>query len=83
MKHRFAGAAAAFIALPGFLGAARVSAQTADDKSLDEVNQPLSNPISSIWALQLQENTYWLNKPERNSVNLQLRPVLPLALTDD
>jgi hypothetical protein len=61
----------------------RVSAQTADDKSLDEVNKQLSNPISSIWALQLQENTYWLNKPDRNVVNLQFQPVLPVALTDD
>ncbi len=54
-----------------------------ENKSLDEVNKELSNPISSIWALQLQENTYWLNKPNRNEVNLQFQPVLPLALTDD
>jgi hypothetical protein len=59
------------------------SAQTADSKSLDEVNKELSNPISSIWALQLQENTTWLNKPDRNVVNLQFQPVLPLALNDD
>jgi hypothetical protein len=39
-------------------------------------------PISSIWALQLQENNYWLNKPDRNVVNQQFQPVLPLALTD-
>src|SRR5208337_2505819 len=58
-------------------------AQTTDGKSLDEVNKQLSNPISSIWALQLQENTYWLNKPDRNVVNLQFQPVLPLALTGD
>jgi len=32
----------------------RAFAQT-DSKSLDEVNKELSNPISSIWALQLQE----------------------------
>jgi len=54
-----------------------------DGKSLDEVNKELSNPISSIWALQLQENTYWLNKPDRNVVNLQFQPVLPIALTDN
>ena len=59
------------------------AAQTADSQSLNEVNKELSNPISSIWALQLQENTYWLNKPDRNVVNLQFQPVLPLALTDD
>lgn len=74
------------IVLVGLLGmvlVAPVSAQANDDKSLDEVNKQLSNPISSIWALQLQENTYWLNNPERNAVNLQFQPVLPLALTDD
>ena len=69
-------------AVIGFLIVAS-AAQTTDGKSLDEVNKELSNPISSIWALQLQENTYWLNKPERNVVNLQFQPVLPLALTDD
>jgi len=58
-------------------------ADTANNKSLDEVNQELSSPISSIWALQLQENNYWLNKPDRNVVNQQFQPVLPLALTDD
>src|SRR5260370_9331299 len=66
-----------------FLHVPCAMAQTADSKSLDEVNKELSNPISSIWALQLQENTYWLNKPDRNVVNLQFQPVLPLALTDD
>jgi hypothetical protein len=58
-------------------------AQTGGSESLDKVNKELSNPISSIWTLQLQENTYWLNKPDRNVVNLQFQPVLPLALTDD
>lgn len=27
--------------------------------SLTEVNKELSNPISSIWALQFQQNTFW------------------------
>ena len=74
------------IVLIGILGlpvVASAAAQTADSKSLDEVNKELSNPISGIWALQLQENTYWLNRPDRNVVNLQFQPVLPLALTDD
>ena len=77
---------ARLITLVGILGLLIVlpaAAQTAKDKSLDEVNKELSNPISSIWALQLQENTYWLNKPDRNVVNMQFQPVLPLALTDD
>jgi hypothetical protein len=73
----------ALIALLGFLHVAAATPQTTDSKSLDEVNKELSNPISSIWALQLQENTYWLNRPDRNVVNLQFQPVLPLALTDN
>src|SRR5271163_5124726 len=59
-----------------------------NQKSATEVNKELSNPISSIWALQIQENTYFIHpgfedKSSRNSVNVQFQPVLPLALTDD
>src|ERR1700730_15397211 len=82
MNHRYARMIT-LIGVFGLLMVARAVAQTTDGKSLDEVNKELSNPISSIWALQLQENTYWLDKPERNVVNLQFQPVLPLALTDD
>ena len=67
----------------GLTVVSRAFGQTRENQSLDEVNKELSNPISSIWALQLQENTYWLNKPERNVVNLQFQPVLPLALTNN
>jgi hypothetical protein len=49
--------------------------------SLTEVNKELSNPISTIWALSFQQNTFWLNKPERNLVNLLFQPVLPVSLT--
>jgi len=57
-----------------------------DDET--EVNKELSNPISSIWALQIQENTFFIHpgiedKSSRNAVNVQFQPVLPLALTDD
>jgi hypothetical protein len=57
--------------------------ESAADQAADQINKQLSNPISSIWALQLQQNTYWLNQPERNVVNLQFQPVMPLSLTDD
>ncbi len=82
MISRFTRSLVLFTLL-GFLHAPSAAAQTADSQSLDEVNKELSNPISSVWALQLQENTYWLNKPDRNVVNLQFQPVLPLALSDD
>jgi hypothetical protein len=59
-----------------------------NQKSATEVNKELSNPISSIWALQIQENTFFIHpgiddKSSRNSVNVQFQPVLPLALTDN
>jgi len=82
LKYQYAR----IIALIGFIALLTVvpaSAQTAGQESLDEVNKQLANPISSTWALFLQQNTYWLNKPERNVVNLQFQPVLPIALTDN
>ena len=82
MKYRYGGVFT-LLGLFILLVVAGGAAQTVDSKSLDEVNKELSNPISSIWALQLQENTYWLNRPERNVINLQFQPVLPLALNDD
>jgi hypothetical protein len=45
-----------FVLLLSALRLASVAAQTSEAKSLDEVNKELSNPISSISALQLQEN---------------------------
>src|SRR5579863_931241 len=51
--------------------------------SLTEVNKELSNPISTIWALSFQQNTFWLNKPDRNVVNLLFQPVLPVSVTSN
>jgi hypothetical protein len=50
-----------------------------NQKSETEVKKELSNPISSIWALQVQENTYFIHpgfedKWSRNSVNVQFQP---------
>jgi hypothetical protein len=68
MNHRCALLIISVIS--SFLMVGSAAGQGSDSKSLDEVNKELSNPTSSIWALQLQENTYWLNRPERNVVNL-------------
>jgi hypothetical protein len=70
-------------------GTVQQSATDADDSSKEsetEINKKLSNPISSIWALSLQQNTYWIHpgidgKANRNAVNLQFQPVTPVALT--
>ena len=83
MLHRYTNVLIA-LAFLIFASIGPASAQTSNEgKSLDEVNKELSNPISSIWALQFQQNTYWLTDPDRNNVNLQFQPVLPLAVTDD
>ncbi|MGH7986796.1 MAG: hypothetical protein ACREQX_11005 [Candidatus Binataceae bacterium] len=63
------------------------SANTSVDEDT-KVNKKLSNPISTIWAFQLQENIFFIHpeieeKSNRNAVNLQFQPVLPLSLTDD
>ena len=58
-----------------------------DTKSATELNKELSNPISTIWSITFQENTYWLNTPsgqsDRNQINVQFQPVLPISLTKD
>src|SRR5260370_22716642 len=45
-----------------------------------EVNKDLSNPISNIWALQIQENTFFIHpaidaQSHRNAVNVQVQPL--------
>lgn len=49
-------------------------------QGLTEVNKELTNPISSIWSLTIQESTYWIEPGingvgSRNVVNLQFQPV--------
>ena len=66
-----------------------VAAENAPDdtKSATELNKELSNPISTLWSITFQENTSWLNMPagrsDRNQVNLQFQPVLPVSLNQD
>lgn len=44
-------------------------------KSLTEVNKELSNPISSIWAIAFQENTYWAEqaRPKQRQSSVSTR----------
>lgn len=52
--------------------------------SLDEVNKELSNPISGIWSISLQQNNYLVDiegKKDHWNSNLNFQPVLPVALT--
>ena len=65
-----------------------VTGALADTDEETEINKKLSNPISTIWALQFQQNTYFIHpgiddKSSRNAVNVQFQPVLPISLTQD
>jgi hypothetical protein len=52
-------------------------------ESLTEVNKQLTNPISNVWSLTVQQNNYLLNKPHAWNSELQFEPILPVALTKD
>jgi len=72
-----------------FAASQRAAESAPDDtKSLTEVNKELTNPISTIWSLTFQENTYWLSPGiegvgSRNQINVQFQPVLPISLNGD
>ena len=87
-RRRLSALVSAAIVLTGNLRAAAQVANTPPTDTETEINKKLSNPISSIWALQIQQNTYFIypgvnGSSSRNAVNVQFQPVLPLALTDD
>jgi hypothetical protein len=50
--------------------------------SASELNRQLSNPVTSLWAFQLQFNNFRLENGEWN-YNLLFQPVLPVSLTKD
>jgi hypothetical protein len=59
----------------------------AEESSLTEINQKLTNPVSDLWSITFQQNNYRVDAGpglgERWNSNLNFQPVLPLALTDD
>jgi hypothetical protein len=56
-------------------------------QSLDEINKKLTNPVSSIWSLQFQQNNFRVSPGHgengRWSTNLIFQPVMPVAINDD
>ena len=56
-------------------------------ESLTEVNKKLSNPISSTWSIQFQQNNYLLDPGPGQSLrwnsNLNFQPVMPVPLTSN
>jgi len=55
--------------------------------SLTEINKKLTNPVSDLWSITLQQNNFLVELGpglgERWNSNLNFQPVLPVALTDD
>ena len=56
--------------------------------SESEINKQLINPVSTIWDLTFQEDTYWIHPgvggaSERNQVDLDFQPVMPVSLNED
>jgi hypothetical protein len=75
---------------PAVSDAAPTSAPDEDDpskKSLTEVNKELTNPVSSLWSITIQQNNNLVTTgpggPTLYSPNLFFQPVVPVALTDN
>jgi hypothetical protein len=58
-----------------------------EEESMTEVNKKLTNPVSSLWSITFQQNNYALDmgpgREEHWNSNLNLQPVMPVALTED
>ena len=52
------------------------------DLSASELNQKLTNPVSSIWSIENQFNNFELNNGQWNN-NWNFQPVMPVSLTKD
>jgi hypothetical protein len=51
--------------------------------SLTEINRMMTNPVTHLWFVVVQQNNYWLQNPHHWNSNLQLQPLLPVSLTKD
>ena len=71
--------------LLGFELAGWASADEAE--SANELNKALSNPVSSLWSIALQQNNYLIDPGRgedlRWNSNLNFQPVLPVGINDD
>jgi len=63
------------------------SQEKAEKGDATELNKQLTNPVSSLWSIQFQQNNFRMSpgigfdQGERWSSNLLFQPVLPVALT--
>jgi len=67
--------------------AAPAAAEEKGAESLSDLNKKLTNPVSSIWSLQFQQNNFRVDPGHgqngRWSTNLIFQPVMPVAINDD
>jgi hypothetical protein len=93
LENRFARIALA-LAMSLLVSAARAEDPAAtpadeatDKESLTELNKKVTNPVSSTWSLQFQENNFRVDpghgENDRWSTNLIFQPVMPVAINDD
>jgi Putative MetA-pathway of phenol degradation len=59
----------------------------AENDSTAEVSKQASNPLASVWLMQIQQNNNWVGMPTNNGnrvqSNLQFQPLMSVKLTDD
>ncbi len=80
-------ALAIFAAAPAHAEDETAAPEPAGEKNLAELNKQLTNPVSSIWSIQFQQNNLRVSpspgEGERWSTNLLFQPVMPVAINDD
>jgi hypothetical protein len=63
------------------------AANAPHEASLSEVNKQLTNPVSSLWSITLQQNNFRVDpgpgENDRWSSNLLFQPVLPIGISPD
>jgi hypothetical protein len=66
---------------------AKSSKSSANADSAAEASKQASNPLASVWLMQIQQNNNWVemptNKDTRVQSNLQFQPLMPLKLADN
>lgn len=89
-RNTFAWAILLVAAAAGVSASAEPSAPpkaAAGEPSLTDINKQLTNPVSDLWSITLQQNNYRVDVGpgigERWNSNLNFQPVLPVALTDE
>ena len=58
-----------------------------ENDSVAEASKQASNPLASVWLVQIQQNTNWIELPTNKDIrvqsNLQFQPLMPVKLADN